>query len=1151
MPTVIVLQLFRHVGFKTLLCCPAAHTIVRDKKPAAPEGNFVLSRSFGALGLLGVLATGVIWFGSGPPATRNLWNSSLYFEPNRGQVGEDIMFLASGPGYALQLKREELVFSAAREGGSIIRIRVLGGSRKVSISGGTPLAGKSHYYLGPDPAQWYTGLPHYASVSYHDVYPSVDLVLHGNEGRLEFDFVVRPGGDPNAIRLQFPDAAVTARADGDLSIKSGSEQVQIRKPQVYQETANGRRSIEGRFLRRGGTEVGFRVGPFDPARALVIDPVLVYSTFLSSRGTDGPSRIALDAAGNVYITGYSYSRETGQFTYVTKLSPSGSVLFTTRLLNGYYSNGIATDGAGNVYTTGSAGAGFTTTPGAFQRVIGGPTSTSNPQDAVVAKLSPDGRLIYATYLGGDGIEQGMGVAIDASGNALVVGFTTSTNFPVRNAIQPTYAGGACPAASFYYPCGDAFVAKLNATGSALVFSTYLGGSGDETGRAIAVDGVGNAYVTGQTPSTNFPVTAGAFQGSIRGRIDAYVSKFSPEGRLLYSTYLGGNWSQEAHDIAVDGGGRAHVVGQTTSPDFPVTPDAIQGAYAGGGDGFLVKLNSSGSALAYSTFLGGSRGENVTAIALDSSGNPHLLGWTTSSDFPEVDPFQDRPRIDSGGSSYAALFLSKLNASGSALLLSTYLGGMASFSSSNPLDIKVDAASNIYILGTASSADFPAVTPFVGPDSNFVAKFNPRTSLRVASVSPTSVPQLDDATLTVSGVGFRRESVVRRNGSDLQTTYVDDRTLQAFLPGTAVPNAGGFLVTVWTPGPDGGGSNPFPVAVVIPVPRLTLLDPSTVTAAGPRFTLSLYGSGFLLTSYVVFGGAEKQATFATRNLLQITVFADEIFSERTVPVVVYNDRPRFRSPGIFSNTIAFTVTGTGPFVNPGGAVNAASFSSQSLTAGSIVSLFGNRLASMPAVAESVPLPTTLGGVTVRFNTIPAPLLFASALQINLQVPWELAGQAQASLTVTADGLTGAAAFNLAGAAPGIFAINQGGSGQGAILIAGTGELAAPAGSIPERRARPVMRGEFISIYCTGLGPVNNRPATGSAASSSPLSRTATTPSVAIGGVPAPVSFSGLAPGFVGLYQIDVQVPQSTPTGNSVPVVINAGGTISNTVTVAIQ
>ena len=271
----------------------------------------------------------------------------------------------------------------------------------------------------------------------------------------------------------------------------------------------------------------------------------------------------------------------------------------------------------------------------------------------------------------------------------------------------------------------------------------------------------------------------------------------------------------------------------------------------------------------------------------------------------------------------------------------------------------------------------------------------------------------------------------------------------------------------------------------------------------------------------------------RNLLRIAVFADKSFSETTVPVIVYNDRPRVRYPGIFSNTLTFPVTGDGTFVNPGGTVNGASFGSQTLTAGSIASLFGTGLASMQAVAESLPVSTTLGGVTVRLNGIPAPVFFISPLQINFQIPWELEGQPQATVTVTADGFTGAATVNLAGTSPRIFAINQQGSGQGAILIVGTGEVAAPPASIPERTTRPVKRGEFISIYCTGLGPVNNQPATGTAALSNPLSTTATAPVVTVGGVLAAVSFSGLAPGFVGLYQVDVQVLESTPMGTRYP------------------
>jgi uncharacterized protein (TIGR03437 family) len=246
----------------------------------------------------------------------------------------------------------------------------------------------------------------------------------------------------------------------------------------------------------------------------------------------------------------------------------------------------------------------------------------------------------------------------------------------------------------------------------------------------------------------------------------------------------------------------------------------------------------------------------------------------------------------------------------------------------------------------------------------------------------------------------------------------------------------------------------------------------------------------------------------------------------------------------------SVPPNGPRINAGGVVNGASFSKQGLAAGSIVSLFGANLASSSAAASTTPLASSLGGVAVTLSGIRAPLFYVSPSQINFQVPWELQGQTQASVSATADGIPSPGeTIGLASFSPGIFTLNP--SGQGAILIAGTADVAAPSGSIPGRSTRPVKRGEYLSIYCTGLGAVTKRPASGAPSPSNPLSTTTATPSVTFGGVPAVVSFSGLAPGFVGLYQVNVQVPQSTPTGSAVPITLTIGGVTSNTVTIAVQ
>jgi uncharacterized protein (TIGR03437 family) len=1015
-----------------------------------------------------------------------------------------------------------VIILPAKAGAEMIRMRLPGANPRTEIAAGRRLPGRSHYYLGPDQARWYTDLPHYESVSCREVYPGVDLVLYYTADGLEFDFVVKPGTTPSVIRLQFSNAVTAIRPEGDLLVTSlAGERMLLRKPALYQYAGGTRQVIEGRFLRRRDGEIGFRTGPFDRTRSLVIDPVLVYQTAMNFGSLNSSPSLVVDTEGNAYVTAAGTAG--GYNTYVTKLGPDGSVLFSTKISTAIYSNAIAMDASGNLYVAGAAGSGFPTTPGAFQRNV------AVVMDATVAKLAPDGKIIYATYLGGTKLDQAMDIAVDAAGNAVVVGRTLSPDFPVRNAAQANFGGGTCPAGGIADPCYDVFVTKLNAAGSALLFSTYLGGSGDETAGAIALDNTGNAFVAGSTTSTDFPVSAGALQKAIRGRTDAYVAKISLEGQLLFATYLGGSFSQIARDVTVDSAGRPTIVGYTASPDFPVSADALQKVYAGGGtDGFLTKLSADGKSLVYSSFLGAEGDDDVYAVALDSSGNAHLAGSTSSQNFPQVDAFQDRPSLSSYSS---ASFFSKLNTAGSALLLSTYFGGSLS-------DIAVDAGSNIYLTGPV-----------------FVAKFNPRFSIRLASVSPASVMQVNDATLTLAGTGFPPDSVARWNGSNLQTTYLSATALRASLPASMVPDHGTGTLTVWSPSA-GGSSNPVTVTVSIPTPRLDSLDPPSVTPGSARFTLNLRGSQFIPTSYVMFGSTKKQPTFVNGNLLQMTVYADEVFTAKTIAVVVYNDPPdysSYRNPylGKFSNTLTFAVRNA-PIVNPSGSVNAASFASQPIVAGSVVSVFGTNLASGVVTASGLPLPTALGGISVRMNGVAVPLFFVSPLQINLQVPWELTGQPQASLGVTADGIPGDAVIvNLAASAPGIFTMNQQGSGQGAVLIAESGEVASVAGSIKGRTARPVTRGSFVSIYCTGLGAVNNGPVTGAGATNIPLSPTVTVPSVAIGGESANVVFSGLAPGFVGLYQVNAQVPVSAPTGEAVPLVLTQNGVASNMVTIAVQ
>src|SRR5579883_2486487 len=420
--------------------------------------------------------------------------------------------------------------------------------------------------------------------------------------------------------------------------------------------------------------------------------VLSWSTYFGGSGMDSITAVAVDRAGNVYVAGWTDSsnlstagpagsgRGGGTDVFVAKWGPGGGAPVYCRYLGG--------SGDDRAYVIGSTSSPDFPVKGALQfRLSGG-------RDAFVAKLDPSGNLVYSTYLGGNASDSGNAIAVDASGRAYVAGETTSSNFPVLSAFQASYRGQS-----------DVFLSVLSQAGNLLIYSTYLGGMGDDHGRAIAVDSAGNAYVTGDTTSTDFP-TAKPFQGSSGGNQDAFVSKISPDGRtLVYSTYLGGSGGvvgsvESGSGIVVDAAGNAYVTGTTGSSNFPVV-NALQPSSSGGMDGFLTKLNPAGSGLVYSTYLGGSSIDFNTAVAVDSQGNAYVTGYTVSTDFPAVNALQPRQ-----AGSYDA-FLAKIAADGRSILESTFLGGSQS-DSANALAL--DQSGIPYVAGQTFSADFPLQNP---------------------------------------------------------------------------------------------------------------------------------------------------------------------------------------------------------------------------------------------------------------------------------------------------------------------------------------------------------------------------------------------------------------------------------------------------------
>ncbi len=590
------------------------------------------------------------------PSVRKTYGKlPIYFEPNLGQTDSQVKFMARGSGVTTLLTATDAVFSlpiadfGIRNGGmtndeastneagaallsrfgfdirhshfdirqsslqhpqylqSAIRMKLVGANPNAQTEGADRLPGISNHFIGNDPAKWRTNIPHYGKVRYRDVYPGIDLVYRSNRSDLEYDFVVWPGGNAEAIQLAFEGTeAIELEPNGDLVLRIAGTEVRQKKPRIYQPPG---KNVEGGYFIASENHIGFKIEAYESAKALVIDPVITSQTSTLSSGT-------IQAA--------------------------------------------AVDSSGNMYIAGAAASDFPTVPDAYSRTFQGPF-----RDAYVAKISADGEtLVYATYIGGGVSEEAVSLAVDNTGSAFVTGSTFSANFPVTpGAIQPAHKGVT-----------DIFVSRLNDTGSQLLYSTYLGGSGPDNDPHITLDSAGNAYVAGHTYSADYPTTEAAFQKVLHGEFNGYISKLNPAGStLVYSTYLGGpmgNWDR-IDAIGVDAEGNATVVGRTTSGNFPSTPGAFRRVMFNFVNPFVTKFNPQGSGLVYSTFLNAENETyNISGAAIGSDGSVYLTGGVVTSTFN-------------------GLQTTKLNRTGTALVYSRFGPG--------GLHIAVDTAGNTYTL----------------------------------------------------------------------------------------------------------------------------------------------------------------------------------------------------------------------------------------------------------------------------------------------------------------------------------------------------------------------------------------------------------------------------------------------------------------------
>ncbi len=728
----------------------------------------------------------------------------LSFEANHGQTDQRVHFLSRGQGYGLFLTRTEAVLAlrhtesaqstTRNPQAAVLRMKLAGANPAPAVEGQDELPGKSNYFAGSNPQKWISDVPTYAKVLYREVYEGVDLIYYGNQRQLEYDFRVAPHVDPQIIKLKFEGVdRLEVSEGGDLLLHVAGGQVRQLKPVVYQTEATGaRQQIAGQYVLSGEDEVGFRLGAYDPARPLVIDPVLAYATYLGGNGFDQGYGITVDSSRNAYVTGTTgaanfpttvgaYQQTSGDENdgFITKLNPEGTALVYSTYLSGAGCNGIAVDASGNAYVTGETGSlNFPVTPGAFQTAQWG-------FETFITKLNATGSaLVYSSRFGGDFDDFGRDIAVDASGNAYITGWTAcrsqTCTFPTVNAFQATYGGGN----------NDAFVSKMNAGGTALLYSTYLGGGAvlnttDDWGEGIAVDSTGSAYVTGYTYSQDFPTTPGAYHSTSDG-LDLFVTKFAPSGsNVVYSAKFGGLGRDQGMGIALDASRNAYITGITESEDnpfteeydgFPVTAGAFQ--TAGSFDAFVTKLNPAGSALVYSTYLGGTDDvDRAWGIAVDSAGNAYVAGDTKSANFPVVNAVQP-----TYGGGLGDAFVTKLNTTGTALLYSTFLGGNLS---DEARGISIDSAGNTYVTGYTSSFDFPTTAGVVQPmnggglehhDDAFVVKIaSGGTSVSTLVLRPSKVTggNSSQGTLTLSGPAPAGGAAVQLTSGDTSKATVPE------------------------------------------------------------------------------------------------------------------------------------------------------------------------------------------------------------------------------------------------------------------------------------------------------------------------------------------------------------------------------------------
>ncbi len=843
----------------------------------------------------------------------------LIFEPNQGQSDPEVKFLAHGSGYGLFLTADKAVLTLRRSAAgsqhsfpqfSVVSMTLEGASANSAVSGTDELPGKSNYFIGNDPAKWHTDVPQFARVRYHELYPGIDLVYYGKQGQLEYDFEAAPGSNPKEVTLRFQGAeSLAIDAAGNLVLTVGDGRVSLEAPRVYQRFGEDERRVDGRFELRGQDRVGFALGTYDQRRAIIIDPVLTYSTYLGgssdeactvilgvATGVAGCPAVAVDTSLNAYIAGSTMSTDFPKRgspfqaglagtanVFVAKFNSTANTLLFSTYLGGNTVDttaGLVVDAGTNVIVAGNTtSSNFPTrgTNAAFQTT---PLSTHN--HAFISKLDSLGHtLIYSTYLSGNGVDTATGVTLDLGSNAYVTGITTSTE--VQTGFPSTLGAfqGSPKAPSQF------FLTKVNPSLSgvnSVPYSTYFGGStpsnGETMGGGVAVDVNSNVYITGGTNFTDMPVL-NAFQTTLAGGLDVFVASLNPAAvtgtQLLYSTYLGGTGDDIGYGIAVDSALNTYVTGSTTSTNFPAAGTGVfQPAQGGGIDAFLAKLGAVGTnginvgtvPLNYFTYLGGSADDIGLGIVVDSAGQglvgsqgARITGWTDSADFPvRNNPVQ--AGFGGGHDAFVARIDTSATSSDASGHYATFLGGS---SDDYGTGIAVDVQGASYVSGETKSANFlieaPPQNPSFQPSLNggsdaFLSKLGPLLAFNVTVVtSPGTTVSVGNPvtfTYTIENVGDFASGITFTDNLQPGAAFVSATTSNSS-NSCGQPNGGTVVCNIGSLNSGGtgetGGSATVTV-VLTPIANTTpqtspisLSNSGSVSVAGSTFSA---GSGATVT-----------------------------------------------------------------------------------------------------------------------------------------------------------------------------------------------------------------------------------------------------------------------------------------------------------------